>query len=126
VHEVSNPRLYAEGSVNSRGELSISIRTQLESGIRSPLLKGQEQFNKILQFFAGKFSSIKGNWQFGSNLAKVNELTSGGKMSLGEAAAQTWTGQQAAAAGFPKVTVLNTEGLPGAYKAVQVRFTPAD
>ncbi|MHB0953991.1 MAG: SpvB/TcaC N-terminal domain-containing protein [Allorhizobium sp.] len=117
----TNSRLYAEASVSGRGELSISLRTELESGVRSTVLKGGEQFDKILQFFKGQFSAIKGNWQFGSNLAKVNELTATG-MSLEQAAAQTWTASKAADAGYKTIKVLGSEGAPGAYTAVQVLF----
>jgi hypothetical protein len=122
VRDSSNPRFYAEGVVNRRGELSVSIRTTLENGVRSKLLKGYEQFQKIVAFFGNHVQSIKGNWQFGSNLAKINELTIGGKLSLQEAAAQTWTAQQAGAAGFGRITVIGAEGTPGKYTTVQVLF----
>ncbi|MDZ8263104.1 SpvB/TcaC N-terminal domain-containing protein [Nostoc sp. ChiQUE01b] len=122
VQDTANQRFYAEGTVSPRGELSISIRTRLETGERSILLRGAEQFQRILQFFQGKFTSIKGNWQYGTNLARVNELTGQG-LTLEQAAAQTWTGQQATAAGFANVHVVASEGTSGAYTSVQVRFT---
>lgn len=121
IQDTAHQRFYAEGTVSSRGELSISIRTRLESGVRSTLLRGREQFQRILQFFEGGFTSIKGNWQFGSNLARFNELTAQG-VAPAEAALQTWTGQQAAAAGFRTVRVLSLEGSPGEYTSVQVLF----
>jgi hypothetical protein len=121
VRDSSNPRFYAEGTVTRRGELSIAIRAELESGARSTLIRGQEQFERILGFFHGQFTSIKGNWQFGTNLAKINELTSGG-MSIEQAAAKTWTGERAAAAGYSRVTVVGAEGAAGHYTSVQVLF----
>jgi hypothetical protein len=123
VTDPASPRLYAEATLSPRRELSISIRTTLESGARSNLLRGAEQFERILTFFKGKFTSIKGNWQFGSNLAKFNELTGQG-VSSAEAAARTWTGQQAAAAGYRRVSVQLLEGTPGRYTSVQVLFQP--
>jgi RHS repeat-associated protein len=122
VQDPASPRFYAEGTVSSHGELSISIRTVLETGQRSTLLTGAEQFQNIVRFFRGQFTSIKGNWQFGSNLARFNELTAQG-LSAEEAAARTWTGQQAAAAGFKTVKVQNLQGTPGKYTSVQVLFT---
>ena len=123
VRDPANPRFAARGSVNPRGQLEIDMRTEIEGGPKSTLLKGSEQFKKILGFFSGQFSSIKGNWQFGSNLRTVNTLTAGSKMSVEEAAAQTWTGEQAAAAGYKKVTLLGPpEGTPGNYTTVKVLF----
>jgi RHS repeat-associated protein len=122
VEDPAHPRFYAEGTVSSRGELSISIRTELENGVRSSLLKGSEQFQKILKFFQGEFTSIKGNWQFGSNLEKFNELTGRG-LSAEAAAAKTWTGERAVEAGFKTIKVQILEGTSGNYKSVQVLFT---
>src|SRR5579871_119786 len=123
VRDPANPRFAARGSVTPRGELEIDMRTRVEGGPRSKLLNGSEQFRKIVRFFSGQFSSIKGNWQFGDNLNTVNKLTAGGKMSVEEAAGQTWTGEQAAAAGYKKVTLLGPpEGTPGNYTTVKVLF----
>ena len=44
-------------------------------------------------------------------------------MTLEEAASKTWTGQQAAAAGFKTVTVVDKVMVDGVYKSVQVVFT---
>lgn len=122
VQDPASPRFYAEGTVSPRGELSISIRTVLETGQRSTLLRGAEQFQNIVRFFRGQFTAIKGNWQFGTNLARFNELTAQG-LSPEAAAARTWTGQQAAAAGFRTVRVQSLQGTPRKYTSVQVLFT---
>ncbi|WP_221937969.1 hypothetical protein [Nocardia otitidiscaviarum] len=118
----TSPRLYSEGTVGPGGELYMTIRTQLENGQRSELLKGAEQFRAIMKFFEGEFTSILGNWQWGSNLARFNELTARG-LSSEVAAAQTWTGKQAASAGYRAVRLLNAQGDPGAYTTVEVEFT---
>lgn len=122
VQDTAHPRFYAEGNVSWRGELSISLRKQLEDGQRSTLLRGAEQFQAILKFFEGKFTSIKGNWQYGSNLARFNELTAQGA-SPEAAAARTWTGEQAAKAGFRTARILNSQGDPGRYTSVEAVFT---
>jgi len=121
-----NKEFYAEGSVNSlREELSISMRTEVETlGIseRSTLLRGAEQFQMILKYFEGKFTSIRGNWTFGSNLNTVNKLTGKG-MLIEEAVTKTWTAEQARAAGYPKATIVGKPvGTPGNYTEVQVLF----
>ncbi|MFI6368330.1 hypothetical protein ACIBG0_37015 [Nocardia sp. NPDC050630] len=119
--DTANPRLHAEGKVLG-SSLFVSLRTKLENGQRSTLLNGAEQFQTILKFFEGKFTSIVGNWQFGSNLAGLNELTGKG-LSLEAAAARTWTGKQAAKAGFERVEIVNVEGSPGEYTSAMVEFT---
>jgi hypothetical protein len=121
VEDPANFRFMARGSVNASGELSIDLRMQLESGERSTLLRGSEQFQAILDFFRGKFTAFKGHWQAGSNLAKFNELTAEGVPEK-VAAGLTWTGEQAKAAGYTKVTVQKTEGTPGHYTSVKVLF----
>ena len=104
------------------GVLDITIRTELD-GARSSVVNGSTQFARILEHFAGKFSAIKGNWSYGSNLADVNRLVGKG-LSVEQAAKQTWTGQQAAKAGFTDVRVLEaTKGANGEYTTVKVEFT---
>ncbi|MFE9328634.1 hypothetical protein ACIHDR_47650 [Nocardia sp. NPDC052278] len=120
--DTESPRLYSEGTVGPNGELYLTLRTQLENGQRSTLLRGAEQFQAILKYFEGDFTSILGNWQWGSNLARFNELTAQG-FSPEAAAAKTWTGKQAANAGFRTIRVLNSQGDPGKYTTVQVEFT---
>ncbi len=119
--DTANPRLHAEGKVLG-SSLFVSLRTKLENGQRSTLLSGEEQFQAILKFFEGKFTSIVGNWQFGSNLAGLNELTAKG-LPLEAAAARTWTGKQAAKAGFERVEIVNVQGNPGEYTSAMVEFT---
>ncbi|MBF6208726.1 hypothetical protein [Nocardia sputi] len=119
--DTANPRLHAEGKILG-SSLFVSLRTKMENGQRSTLLSGEEQFQAILKFFEGKFTSIVGNWQFGSNLAGLNELTAKG-LSLEAAAARTWTGKQAAKAGFGRVEIVNVQGSPGEYTSAMVEFT---
>lgn len=113
---------HAEGFVNPHGELCIEIETKLEDGQRSTVLRGAEQFQSILKYFDGKFTSIRGSWVYGTNLARFNKLTAQG-MSPVDAAAGTWTGGQAAEAGFRTVRILNSIGSPGKYEFVEVLFT---
>ncbi|MBF6169736.1 hypothetical protein IU486_34220 [Streptomyces gardneri] len=122
IQDTASPRLYAEGTVGRNGELQLALRTQLEDGQRSTLLRGAEQFQAILRFFEGKFASINGSWQYGSNLARFNELTASG-VSPEVAAARTWTGRQADKAGFRTVKILDSQGDPGKYTTVKVQFT---
>jgi autotransporter adhesin len=84
-------------------------------------MRGATEFKEILNHFEGKFDGIRGAWSYGDNLAKFNKLTGEGK-SLKEAALGTWTGEQAIAAGYAKVTVRSFMGTPGAYTKVDVLF----
>ncbi len=130
VADTANPTFKATGDLSPNGELLISIRTEVtdpktgEVLQKSELLKGHEQFTNILSHFEGQFTSIKGSWQYGTNLAKFNKLTGGAKpLSNEAAAAATWTGQQAAAAGYTVSKVDPQGGTPGNYTTVQAWFT---
>jgi hypothetical protein len=122
IQDTASPRFIAHGSVSRHGELSIDLRTQLEDGQRSTLLSGAEHFQAIVKFFEGEFTSIVSNWQYGTNLAHVNELTARG-LSLEAAAASTWSGKQAEKVGFQMLRILNSRGDPGRYTSVKVEFT---
>lgn len=123
VMDPANPRLKAEAHLEGDGELSLSFRTILEGGERSALLRGEEQFERVMLHFAGKVKSIRGSWSYGTNLAKFNEATGAGRAAE-KAALETWTGEQAVAQGYGKVAVVSLEGKPGAYTKVVVRFLP--
>jgi hypothetical protein len=101
-------------------ELSLTIRTVVD-GQRSKVMRGATEFRAILDHFEGKFDGIRGAWSYGDNLAEFNKLTAARK-SLEEAALGTWTGEQAIAAGYAKVTVRSVIGTPGAYTKVDVLF----
>ena len=120
VYDSLHKRLQVFAVVDN-GELSLTMRTRLEDGTRSPLLRGAEQFARVLSHFSGTFIGIQGSWSFGDNLAAFNRATAGG-MSPENAALQTWTGKQAGAAGYRRVMVRSLEGQPGAYTRVKVVF----
>jgi hypothetical protein len=67
---------------------------------------------------------IRGDWTFGDNLKTVNDLTAGNKMTLEEAAKQTWTYRQAKSKGLATYHYLDSDGSPGNYTEVQVVFLP--
>lgn len=123
VRDSSNNRFKAFAVVGSDGMLEIDLRTRLEDGSRSTVLRGAEQFGRILRHFAGRFKGIRGNWQFGDNLAAFNWAIKAGSLPA-EAALQTWTGRQAQAAGFSLVENLRLSGKPGAYTDVRADFLP--
>ncbi len=122
IQDTASPRFVAHGTVSRHGELSMDLRTQLEDGQRSTLLRGAEHFQAIVRFFDSEFTSLVSNWQYGTNLAHVNELTARG-LSLEDAAARTWTGEQAEKAGFQMLRIVNSQGDPGRYTSVKVAFT---
>ena len=67
---------------------------------------------------------VRGDWTSGDNLAAVNRLTAGNRMTLEEASKQTWTYQLALNKGFPRYQYLDAQGSPGHYTSVDVVFLP--
>lgn len=120
VSDPIDPRFQAFATVQ-RGELLLTIRTQLESGERSPALREPDQFRKIVAYFARRFTSISVSWSYGDDLAAFNRAIAAGSTPE-EAALRTWTGLQVAAAGYSRVTVRSLEKQPGRYSKVVVSF----
>jgi len=116
----ANPRFQAFATLEE-DELTLLIRTKLPNGQRSTVLHGAEQFKKILVHFAGRFRSIRGSWSYDDNLATFNRAVLAGA-SPEEAALKTWTGQQAAAAGYGRAVIRSVEGQPGNYTKVVASF----
>ena len=105
------------GSLNKEGTVSLIV----EAGKGSPV-SGTELIAKMMAAFGNRVTAIQGNWTYGVNLAKVNELTARG-MSLEQAVTKTWTASRAAMFGFGQAAVQLVEGGPGAYTKLQVLFT---
>jgi hypothetical protein len=106
VSDPANPQFQAFATLDystltslKQDELTLTIRTKLDNGQRSTVLRGGEQFKKILAHFAGRFTSIRGSWSYDDNLEAFNRAVAAGGQPE-EAALKTWTGQQAAAAGI--------------------------
>lgn len=117
----ANKQLGAAGYLRG-GELELHIRAQTNEGARGAI-RGAEQFRKIIDYFGlNNIRSIKGSWSYGDNLNAFNKAIAEGATPEA-AAAQTWTGQQAAKVGFTGVHVTRTYGAVGAYTKVEVSFT---
>jgi hypothetical protein len=87
ARDPANPRFQAFATLDNE-ELSLVIRTKLPNGQRSTVLRGAEQFKKILVHFAGRFKGIRGSWSFDDNLADFNRaILAGGSQE--KAAAKT-------------------------------------
>ncbi len=117
----ADPRFQALAFIES-GELVLCIQTQLETGERSRVLRGEDQFRRIVTHFARRFRSIRDTWIVGDNLKEFNRAIGAG-VSNDTAAMMTWTGTQAAAAGYPRVRILSLEGSPGRYTKVVLAFS---
>jgi hypothetical protein len=120
VSDPLDPRFLASATVQ-RGELFLTIRTQLESGERAPTLREAEQFRKIVVHFARRFHRISVSWSYGDDLTAFNRAAAAGATPE-EAALRTWTGQQAAAAGYSRAQIRSLERQPGRYSKVAVSF----
>jgi hypothetical protein len=104
------------GDLNNEGMIEFFIEAGPQANPRGNVL-----FKEMINHFRDTAKGVVGSWTYGDNLAAFNRLTAQG-MSLEEAAAQTWTGMQAARNGFTKVEVI-AEGAPGAYTSVLAKFT---
>lgn len=92
-----------EATINAQGRVTIAAFLAFpEFGVRSHL-RGNELFaNMVLHFGAHRIKTISGRWIDGTNYDHFMKSIANG-MSHTEAAATTWTGQQAALHGFSKV-----------------------
>ena len=120
VSDPIDPRFEASATVQ-RGQLFLNIRTHLESGERAPALREADQFRKIVAHFARRFHSISVSWSYGDDLETFNRAAAAGATPE-EAALRTWTGQQAALAGFSRVQIRSLARQPGRYSKVVLSF----
>ena len=104
-------------SISDTGVVDFAVEAAQDSSVR-----GYEMFNKMIEYYGNKVTAVGGNWTYGDNLAKVNELTRAG-MSLNEAVLKTWTGTQSAIYGFTNAVITEVIGNPGSYTTVRVLFT---
>ncbi len=121
LQDPAHRRLKANAHLED-GELCMTFRTKLDDGTRAKFLRGSEAFKEALKHFGDRVKAVRGSWTFGSNLEAFNRQV---MMWLRpeRAAWGTWTGQQAAAAGFTKVTIRDLQGVPGQYKKAVVVFS---
>ena len=120
VSDPVDPRFRVTAVIEEE-ELLIEIRTELESGERSPTLNPADQVRRILARFFPRYTSIRTSWWFGENLAAFNRSTAAGA-TLEEAALRTTLGHQLAMAGYPRALIQSLEGSPGRYTKIVVGF----
>jgi hypothetical protein len=122
-YQVSDPidsRFRVTAFVDS-GELAFDIRTELESGERSTVLRGPDQLRKILAHFSPRYQSLRVCWSHGDNLKDFNRAIAAG-VTHEEAVLRTWTGQQLALSGYSNVAIRTLEGSPSRYTKVVACF----
>ena len=122
-----NPELSVEARLDRKGDLHLDFRTRIPNGgmnSRVPALRGQEQFEAILDHFGSRVKRVIGYWLAeGDNLETFNRLTAPPeRLPPQDAALLTWTGQQASKAGYSKVRIEELAGSPGRYFIVQIAF----
>lgn len=120
IRDPNEPSFYAKASVKNR-------RLGLDFDLRSPtqrsILRGSEVFQFMVNHYAGQFDVIVGDWFKGDNLGEFNRQIKIGKSET-EAAALTFTGRQAALAGFTKVKIVEKhQDWLGRYTEVKVYFS---
>jgi hypothetical protein len=116
--------IFAE--ITSLGYFKFTVENEPKDGTGCP---GWWLFQVAWDFWVNDqqatITGIRGDWTYGDNLKTINDLTAGGKMTLEEAAKQTWTYRQAQTKGFTTYQEVDPPvGTPGNYTDVQVVFLP--
>lgn len=70
-------------------------------------IRGQETFVEALAYFGSRVKKIRARWTAGDNFNLFENLVEKQGVDPREAAFQTWTGSQAAKAGFTEITTLD-------------------
>jgi RHS repeat-associated protein len=113
------PELGIEGRLKD-GRLSFDVIAEMDNGGRGTV-RGKELFDLMIEHFEPrKVKAIDALWSGGKNLTEFNSLTAN-NVSREIAAANTWTGQQAARHGY-KVKDVKAFGAKGRYSHVDVIF----
>ena len=131
-----NPhQIIGEGDLNREGMISLHIDTK--NGVNSNLvghvdIRGEEVFdaihNKLVDVEGlANIKGIKAQWVYGDNLATFNKLiieeVNLGKITMQEAALETFTGRMARKYGYNKVLkITGTQNVDGTYKYVYIDF----
>ncbi len=103
------------------GDLDITLRTKLENGTRSKVLKAKEHYRNIVNHFGDRTQRIKSKWSYGDNLEHFNALKAMG-FSDEDAVWGTWSGRMSKENGFGKIQRIRTIGNPPNYMDVEVIF----
>jgi hypothetical protein len=112
------------GELVSGGHLSFIVENLPKTNPRTGC-SGQWMFRQRMAHVGTSVTAIEGNWVGANsdNLIGLNKLTTGGAMTVEEAAKQTWTGMRARDHGFTRVALVGTPvGAPGQYTRVHVLF----
>jgi hypothetical protein len=120
VSDPADPRFHATALIEE-DELLIDVRTELESGERSAVLKGPEHLRRILAHFFPRYQGVRTSWRFGENLTTFNRAIAAGATPE-EAATRTALGHQLVLAGFSQVLIRTLEGHPARYTNIVVSF----
>lgn len=109
--------------LTDHGILHLYLITRDRNGYPTAPFTGSNAFQEIMDFFGARVRAFVSHWSWGTNLAKVNELTSDPNVSLEAAVQQTWAARQASKFGFSKAEVVAFAGQPGNYEGATVVFS---
>lgn len=125
-----NSFYYIESKIYKDGVIEFDIMsTKNHPGEINYGLRGENLFNKMMDFYGNDTKGIYGRWvnpeksAKNKNLGRVNELTAAG-MKLEDAVYKTWTADVAKTRGFTTVNVVDSKGSAGKYTAIDVWITP--
>ncbi|TQV89108.1 RHS repeat domain-containing protein, partial [Aliikangiella coralliicola] len=105
---------YLLGEISEKGIVSFDIQA-------GKSIRGGDLFKVMMKHFGGNVKGVEGYWVGGTNLDRVNKLTSQG-VSLKDAVHKTWTANQASKYGFKSGKVVSSYGEHGNYQMVNVVF----
>jgi hypothetical protein len=121
VSDPADARFQATGVIEGV-ELVVDLRTELESGERSAVLRAPEQMMKIMAHFAPRYKSVRTSSWVGENLTAFNRAIAAGATPE-VAATRTSLGRQLALAGYWRTAIRSLEGYPARYTKVIVSFS---
>ncbi len=105
----------------TNGRLTFDVRAVDRDTSMRGTVRGRVLFKLMMTHFGSAVGEIMGDWVYGDNLDRVNELSAEG-MQVVDAARSTWTGLQCIRHGFEVVHKVSSLGDPGRYSAILVRF----
>jgi hypothetical protein len=118
------PGNFIQAEITLKGYLKYYVENLPKDGRGCP---GKWLFEIAWSHFVQRgvtLKGIRGDWTFADNLNVVNQLTAGNQMTVEEAARRTWAYERARDKGFAAIIVIDTDGNPGSYRAVDVLFLP--
>ena len=115
---------YIRADITGMGYLHYDVRNEPDDGLGCSGIWLFEQAWMHFQQNNVTINGIRGDWTFGANLTRINQLTANNQLTVEVAATHPslWAYQRASSKGYVNVQVLDTDGSPGHYISVDVVY----